>query len=130
MKHWLEPKTDDNSVSLLKKKNGLSHILAGILVQRGMKDPIRVAQFLKPELKHLEDPFAIKHMDLSISRILAAREKKEKVLLVGDYDVDGITSSVMTKQALESIDIVVKSVIPKRLTDGYGLTRKVLERSL
>ena len=95
-----------------------------------MKDPIRVAQFLKPELKHLEDPFAIKHMDLSISRILAAREKKEKVLLVGDYDVDGITSSVMTKQALESIDIVVKSVIPKRLTDGYGLTRKVLERSL
>lgn len=104
--------------------------MANLLVQRGIKDPVLAQQFLKPKLRHLDDPFRIKNMDLAVSRILQAREKEERILVVGDYDVDGITSTVMTKQALESLDLVVETVIPKRLSEGYGLTKEVLERGL
>ncbi len=104
--------------------------MASLLVQRGIKDPILAQQFLKPKLKHLDDPFRIKNMDLAVSRILQAWEKEEKLLVVGDYDVDGITSTVMTKQALASLDLVVETVIPKRMSEGYGLTKEVLERGL
>ncbi|MEK9773552.1 MAG: single-stranded-DNA-specific exonuclease RecJ [Opitutae bacterium] len=130
MKHWIEQQADQKSVDLLKRKIGVSSFLANLLVQRGIKDPVLAQQFLKPKLRHLDDPFRIKNMDLAVSRILQAREKEERILVVGDYDVDGITSTVMTKQALESLDLVVETVIPKRLSEGYGLTKEVLERGL
>ena len=69
-------------------------------------------------------------MDLAVSKILNTRDNQKKVLLLGDYDVDGISSTVMTKQALESIGLVVETIIPKRLSEGYGLTQEALERGL
>ena len=130
MKHWIEQAADIESVKSLESQVDCSKFLAKLLVQRGQTDPVRAQKFINPKLKHLDDPFTIHNMDLAIERIIYAREKKEKILLVGDYDVDGITSTVMTKQALESIDIIVDTIIPKRLSEGYGLTREVLERGL
>ena len=118
LKNWIEQQADQKSVNLLQSKIGVSNFLGSLLVQAGIKDPEIAQDFLSPKLSHLDDPFAIKNMDLAVSRILQAREKREKVLVVGDYDVDGITSTVMTNQALESLDLVVKTVIPKRLSEG------------
>ena len=72
----------------------------------------------------------IQHMEAAVNRIFVAREKKQQVLIVGDYDVDGISSTVMTKQGLQSLDIYADTIIPQRITEGYGLTMKVLKRGL
>ena len=130
MKKWAERSAEPKSVELLQHKLGISSLLANLLVKRGLLNPDAVECFLRPKLRHLEDPFALANMDLAISRILQAREKKEKILLIGDYDVDGITSSVITRLALESLGLVVENIIPKRLSEGYGLTQKALERGL
>ena len=130
MKQWIEQEADDNSVLRLKKELGISYLLARLLVQRGLTDLAQAEKFLNPKLKHLDDPFAIDQMECAINRIFEARDKKQKILLVGDYDVDGITSTVMTKLALLSIGLSVETVTPKRLSEGYGLTREVLKRGL
>jgi single-stranded-DNA-specific exonuclease len=127
---WIEQQAEQSSVSRLQKELGISPLLARLLVQRGLTDSSKAQAFLKPKLKDLDDPFAIRHMDLAISKILNIRDNKQKVLLLGDYDVDGISSTVMTKQALESIGLVVETIIPKRLSEGYGLTQEALERGL
>ena len=129
MKQWIEQAADEKSVKSIESQVGCSKFLAKLLVLRGQTDPVLAQNFIHPKLKHLDDPFTIQNMDRAIERIISARKKKEKVLLVGDYDVDGITSTVMTKQALESIDIIVDTITPKRLSEGYGLTKEVLERT-
>ena len=78
-----------------------------------MTDLAQAEKFLNPKLKHLDDPFSIDQMECAIDRIFEARDKKQKVLVVGDYDVDGITSTVMTKLALQSIGLCVDTVTPK-----------------
>ena len=130
MKQWIEQQADKQSVKYLQEKTGVSYFLAKLLVQRGLSDPLLAEKFLRPKLQHLDDPFSIQNMDKAINRIIEARDKKQKVLLVGDYDVDGITSTVMTQQALESVDVAVETIIPKRLSEGYGLTKEVIERGL
>ena len=130
MKKWIEQEADKSSVDLLKKENDIAPILARLLVQRGIIDPVLADEFLNPKLKDLKNPLEIKNLELAVSRIIAARNKKQNILLVGDYDVDGISSTVMLQQALESIDISVQTIIPKRLSEGYGLTLKALKRGL
>ena len=92
MKNWIEQEADKDSVINLQESIGTSPLLAKLLVQRGLSDHSVAKKFLRPKLLYLEDPFSILNMDKAISRILLAREKKQKVLIVGDYDVDGITS--------------------------------------
>jgi len=130
LKKWIEQEADDQSVLKLEKELGISTLLARLLVQRGLTDLAQAEKFLIPKLKHLDDPFAIDQMECAVDRIFEARVKKENILLVGDYDVDGITSTVMTKLALQSIELSVETVTPKRLSEGYGLTREVLKRGL
>ena len=130
MKQWIEQEADEDSVLRLEKELAISSLLARLLVQRGLTDLAQAEKFLNPKLKHLDDPFAIDQMERAIDRIFKARDKKQKVLVVGDYDVDGITSTVMTKLALQSIDLYVETVTPKRLSEGYGLTQEVLKRGL
>jgi len=127
---WIEKHAERAPVVQLQKDLGISSFLAKLLVQRGFVRAKEAQTYLKPKLKDLDDPFAIQHMDLAISKILNTRDNQQSVLLLGDYDVDGISSTVMTKQALESIGLVVETVIPKRLSEGYGLTREALDRGL
>jgi len=127
---WIEKHAERAPIVQLQKDLGISSFLAKLLVQRGFVRSKEAQTYLKPKLKDLDDPFAIQHMDLAISKILNTRDNQQSVLLLGDYDVDGISSTVMTKQALESIGLVVETVIPKRLSEGYGLTREALARGL
>lgn len=130
MKKWIEQDADQSFVDILLGKLGVSKIVAELMAKRGFNDPLIADQFLSPKLKHLQDPFLIENMETAVNRIFVAREKKHHVLIVGDYDVDGISSTVMTKQALKSLDIYADTIIPQRITEGYGLTKKVLQRGL
>ena len=104
-------------------------MLAGILIKRGLNEPTAAEAFLHPRLSDLHDPLTMKGMERVVGRILLARERREKILIYGDYDVDGITSTVVLRRALEILKIEVDFYLPKRLEEGYGLRTHVIRRA-
>jgi len=108
--------------------------IARILVNRSILDPESARLFLYGGLKDLHDPYALKGMKTAVGRILEALENREKILIFGDYDVDGVLSVVMLAKALQSMGADVEYFIPERLKEGYGIKdehiRVVLERGV
>ncbi|MFQ5740606.1 MAG: single-stranded-DNA-specific exonuclease RecJ [Acidobacteriota bacterium] len=117
----------ENEVQSLAGQLQISQLLAHMLIQRGVKAPDRARAFLNPRLRDLHDPGLMTDMDRVVERIFQARDGGEKVLIYGDYDVDGMTSTVVLKRALEMLGVSVGFHLPKRLEDGYGLKREVLQ---
>jgi single-stranded-DNA-specific exonuclease len=103
-------------------------IVARLLCQRGLTDPELAARFLNPTLDQLHDPMTLADMPLAVDRIMAAVASQEKIAIHGDYDVDGITSTVILRRALELLGANVVHFIPERLKDGYGLQPAVMDR--
>ncbi len=103
--------------------------MAQILIHRGLIDPEQAAVFLNPRLEDLHDPSLMLGVDRVVARILKARDRHEKVLIYGDYDVDGITSTVILKRALEMIGVDVDFYLPRRLEEGYGLKTDVIRNA-
>ena len=95
---------------------------------RGLTDPDEAARFLKPSLDQLLDPFRLTDVGKAADRLLAAIAAKERIAVHGDYDVDGITSTVILRRALELLGGDVGHFIPERLTDGYGLQPNTIDR--
>src|SRR5439155_22195043 len=91
-------------------------------------DPESATRFLNPALDQLHDPMALADMKVAVERILAAIARKERIAIHGDYDVDGVTSTVILRRALELLGANVVHFIPERLKDGYGLQPAALER--
>src|SRR5207237_945351 len=90
--------------------------------------PELAGRFLNPALDHLHDPMRLADMGVAVDRILAAIERRERIAIHGDYDVDGITSTVILRRALEMLGAEVVHFIPERLKDGYGLQPAAIER--
>jgi len=107
---------------------GVSPIVARLLCQRGLSDPELADRFLKPSLDHLHDPMLLADMSVAVDRIMGAIARKEKIAIHGDYDVDGVTSTVILRRALELLGGNVMHFIPERLKDGYGLQPVAIER--
>jgi single-stranded-DNA-specific exonuclease len=107
---------------------GIAPIVARLLCQRGFSDPEVASRFLNPSLDHLHDPMALAGMGAAVERILAAIAAKERIAIHGDYDVDGITSTVILRRALELLGADVVHFLPERLKDGYGLQPAAIER--
>ena len=107
---------------------GIAPAVARLLCQRGFSDPERAQRFLNPSLEHLHDPMLLADMRVAVDRILAAIARKERIAIHGDYDVDGITSTVILRRALEMLGADVVHFIPERLKDGYGLQPAAIER--
>jgi len=103
-------------------------VVARLLCQRGLGDPELAARFLSPRLDHLLDPFALADMRRAVERIQQAIARRERIAIHGDYDVDGITSTVILRRALELHGADVVHFIPERLRDGYGLQPAAIER--
>ncbi|MGE3705116.1 MAG: DHH family phosphoesterase, partial [Vicinamibacterales bacterium] len=103
-------------------------VVARLLCQRGLGDPELAARFLSPRLDHLLDPFALADMPRAVERIQQAVARRERIAIHGDYDVDGITSTVILRRALELHGADVVHFIPERLRDGYGLQPAAIER--
>src|SRR5271165_4880668 len=104
-------------------------VLADLLVQRGMFDPNLAARFLSPELGDLHDPLRMTGMKSALDRLEAALERKEKILIYGDYDVDGTTAIVILKTAIELCGGAADFHVPHRIREGYGMRDEIIERA-
>jgi single-stranded-DNA-specific exonuclease len=102
--------------------------VARLLAIRGIDEPEIAYRFLHPSLDHLHDPFLLTDMAAAVDRILAAIERTERIAVHGDYDCDGITSTVILRRALEVFGANVVHFIPDRLKDGYGLQPDTIDR--
>ena len=119
---------DDAATTALAESLGIAPIVARLLCQRGFSDPEIAGRFLNPSLEHLHDPMLLADMGRAVERVLAAIARKERIAIHGDYDVDGITSTVILRRALEMLGADVVHFIPERLKDGYGLLPAAIER--
>ena len=125
---WQTVACDVAPVNVLTRELGVSPITARLLCIRGLGDPERARRFLSPSLDDLHDPFGLTDMAPAVERILGAIARRERIAIHGDYDVDGVTSTVILRRALELLGADVIHFIPERLRDGYGLQTPALDR--
>ena len=107
---------------------GISSILAKILINRGITNYEDVKIFLEPTRYDFGDPYLMPDMKKAVERIIKAIKKKEKVVIYGDYDVDGITSTTVLKKFLKERGLDVGVYIPNRLEEGYGLNDEAIDK--
>lgn len=108
---------------------GISPVVAEILAQRGFRQPEEAIEFLRPTLLNLFSPFCLHDMSKAIERLSLALERKEKVLVYGDYDVDGVTSTTLLYKVLRDLGFQAVAYIPNRQDEGYGLHAGAIERA-
>jgi single-stranded-DNA-specific exonuclease len=125
---WESLPCDDAAVDRLAAALQVSPITARLLCIRGLGEIERAERFLSPSLADLHDPFALADMSRAVERILGAIARQERIAIHGDYDVDGVTSTVILRRALELLGADVTHFIPERLRDGYGLQPASLDR--
>jgi single-stranded-DNA-specific exonuclease len=125
---WTSHPCDEDCAASLARDLKLSPVVARLLAIRGIVDAETASRFLKPSLDHLLDPMGLADMDRAVDRLLHAIAQRERIAVHGDYDVDGITSTVILRRALELLGGEVVHFIPERLRDGYGLQPAALER--
>lgn len=127
-KKWEFYDTDEELVQKLSQELKVSSILITILMNRKTTDPEKIRIFLNPTRKDFYNPFLLNDMEIAVERILKAIEQKEKVLIYGDYDADGITSITVLKKFLEERGLTADYYIPNRLEEGYGLNKNAIEK--
>ena len=125
-KKWECYEVDENRVNKLINEYKISRLLAKIIVNRNIDLSENMSQFLEPTRNDFHDPFLMPDMEKAVERILKAIENKEKIIIYGDYDADGITSITVLKKFLIEREIQVGSYIPNRLDEGYGLNKEAL----
>ncbi|MEI7909502.1 MAG: single-stranded-DNA-specific exonuclease RecJ [Verrucomicrobiota bacterium] len=101
-----------------------------LIRQRGLPEGVEIEEYLHPKLRDLADPFLLPDMRLAVERILLAADRKEKVCIFGDYDVDGVTSITLMRRILHAYGLEARHFIPKRGPEGYGLSDAALLRCM
>ena len=125
---WDCPGVDERHVEGLAGAMDLDPVIARLLVLRGMTTAEEAERFLHPRLEHLHDPFRLADLPLAVDRLERAIAQGERIAVHGDYDVDGVTSTVILRRVLELLGADVTHFIPERLRDGYGLEPAAVER--
>jgi single-stranded-DNA-specific exonuclease len=110
----------------LSNELGISKILAQLLVNRGINSSAEAERFLNPKLEHLLDPHLFSGMSAAVNLIKKAGRDKEKVMIFGDYDVDGITALALLQGTLSKMGLEVEHYLPHRIKEGYGLNKNIL----
>ncbi|MFZ1072163.1 MAG: single-stranded-DNA-specific exonuclease RecJ [Verrucomicrobiia bacterium] len=108
----------------------ISPLLAQCLLNRGFSKPSAISNFLQPRLKNLADPFLLPDMAAAVDRLLLARERSEPLMIFGDYDVDGVTSTALLLEVMRSLGWRVDFYLPHRMDEGYGLSQDAVENCL
>ncbi len=108
----------------------ISPLLAQCLINRGHSEPDEINRFLEPRLKFLADPFLLPNMNAAVERLFAARERGEPLVIFGDYDVDGVTSTTLLLEVLRKLGWSVEAYLPHRMDEGYGLSQDGVENCL
>ena len=114
----------------LAKEMKISPLLAQCLLNRGLSEPEPIKRFLEPRLKNLADPFLLPNMAAAVERLFAARENSEPLVIFGDYDVDGVTSTTLLTEVLTALGWQVHFYLPHRMDEGYGLSQSGVENCL
>jgi single-stranded-DNA-specific exonuclease len=125
---WQPRPCEEQHTGELVRTLGVSPVTARLLCIRGLGNPDAARAFLNPSLADLHDPFLLAGMRPAVDRILRAIAARERIAIHGDYDVDGVTSTVILRRALELLGADVTHFIPERLRDGYGLQPAALDR--
>jgi len=122
---WRTVPADPREVRALASELGLSEVLARCLVQRGVS-AASAGSFLQPRLQSLSDPFELPGMRAAVDRLRVARARRERVVLFGDYDVDGVTATAQLQETLSGLGWIVGCYLPRRLDEGYGLSAEAV----
>src|SRR5436190_19954760 len=122
-KRWKILTTDNVKSDLLQQSLKISSVICDILVQRDVETFEQSKKYFRPELSDLHDPWLMKDMDKAVERIISAVNKKEKLLVFGDYDVDGTTSVACMYRFLKKIHSDLDFYIPHRYREGYGVSK-------
>ena len=125
-KTWKFRAVEDEAVRRLSQTLGLSPLLAQLLQIRGIQTPEAARPFLAPSDQAFDDPFLFSEMNPAVERILAAVGRGERMVVYGDYDVDGITATCILLETLWSLEATVESYLPDRLNEGYGLQEEAI----
>jgi len=127
---WLDSPFDPEIAARLARELGVSPLVARLLAQRGLTEPEAAHAFLHPTLAQLHSPELMAGMREAVERLRRALAGREKILIYGDYDVDGTMAVVVLLTALRSLGADVEAYIPDRLTDGYGMRVPVIEQAV
>ena len=124
-----EPPTSERQTAAkeLGEKIGMSPILADLLIQRGIKTESAAKRFFRPMLNELIDPFLMNDMDVAVDRLNDAMGRKERIMVYGDYDVDGCTAVALVYKFLLQFYSNIEYYIPDRYEEGYGISKKGLD---
>ena len=129
--NWVIKENVDNEfVSTLSKELNISPILSSMLVKRDIKTFDQAKTFFRPNFEMLHDPFLMKDMSIAVERIQKAVEKKESIMIFGDYDVDGTSSVALLSLYLESLGLCVTKYLPDRKNEGYGISINAIDNAL
>lgn len=126
-KKWQYVQNDKEKAEGISEKYNISFVIAQIIANKGLKDE-QIKIFLEPTRDNFYDPFLLPDMEKAVDRIIKAIENKEKLIIFGDYDVDGITSTTVLKKFLEERGLEVGYYIPNRLKQGYGLNQEAIKQ--
>ena len=127
-KKWEYYEVNEEKINEISKKFNISKLLAKILINRDVVDDEAINVFLNPTRDDFYDPFLMPDMEKAVERIIKAINTKEKVMIYGDYDVDGITSITVLKKYLSERGLETGYYIPNRLEEGYGLNKDAIEK--
>ena len=127
-KRWVEREIENlATIAKLQESLTIDSVLAGLLVKRGITDYEKARNFFRPELDKLHDPFLMQDMETAVSRIKQAIESGEKILIYGDYDVDGTTSVALTFSFFKKYHSEIEFYIPDRYREGYGISTQGID---
>ncbi len=127
---WTHSPLPLEAVETLSKSAGVSHVLAELLLRAGLGADGAAARFLDPALAALNDPFLLRNLDAAATRLRQAIASQENVVVLGDYDVDGVSSTALLVGVLRRFGLMPRFVVPRRSEDGYGLSRSAIDRAL
>ena len=126
-KKWEYYEIDEQKIKKIQEKYKINSLLATILANREIKlEDIEI--YLNPTRYDFHNPYEMPDMEKAVTRIIEAIEKKEKIIIYGDYDVDGITSITVLKSFLKDLGVTVGEYIPNRLNEGYGLNNSAIQK--
>ena len=128
--HWTLAPPQPALAEVLCRDLKISPLLAQCLLNRGLSEPDPIGRFLQPRLKNLADPFLLPDMRRAVERLFEARARGESIVIFGDYDVDGVTSTALLVEALTVLGWKVNFYLPHRMDEGYGLSRSGVENCL
>lgn len=126
-KKWKYKELDEEKIDEIVKKFDVPELLSTVLVNRGIVDDEEIRVFLNPTRSDFHDPYLMPDMEIAVERIIKAIDNQEKVIIYGDYDVDGITSITVLKKFLKTCGLEADYYIPNRLSEGYGLNKAAID---